>query len=73
MENHVKLVGILNIVYHSLTLFGAIILLMVGVGFGYLYEVLIETGEIHAQEIPEAILNLIPLILMFIASLILNL
>lgn len=70
MEKHVKLVGILNIVYRSLALFGAMILLMIAVGFGYLYEALIQTESLQPHDIPEVILNLIPPVLLFIAALI---
>jgi hypothetical protein len=70
MEKHVKLVGILNIVYRSLAIIGAMVLLAIAVGFGYIYDALVQTDSIQPHEIPAAILDLIPLILFFVASLI---
>jgi hypothetical protein len=67
MENHLKLVAILNIVYRSLAFIGAIVLGAIAVWFTDIYELLVQSYTIHPHEIPLALLNIVPIILSFIA------
>jgi hypothetical protein len=63
MEKHVTLVGVLNIVYRSLMIIAGLILLAIAMGFGGLFEYLIQSGSIRPHEVPVEVLNIIPLIL----------
>jgi hypothetical protein len=67
MEHHVKLVAILNIVYRSLTLIGAIFLAALAIWFTDIYEFLVESYTINPHEIPLGLLNIVPIILSLIA------
>ena len=70
MENHLKLVGILNIVYRSLALIGGVILGTMAVWFTEFYGILVESSAIQPHEVPYELVNIIPLILTPIALLI---
>ena len=67
MENHIKLVAILNIVYRSLTLIGAIFLAAIAIWFTDIYAFLVESCTINPHEIPLGLLNIVPIILSLIA------
>jgi len=67
MENHIKLVAILNIVYRSLTLIGAIFLAAIAIWFTDIYAFLVESYAINPHEIPLGLLNIVPIILSLIA------
>jgi hypothetical protein len=71
MEKHVQLVGILNIVYRALVLFGAFLLYALAVWFAPLIEILVRHGEISPRDIPFDLLQIVPLILLIIATLML--
>jgi hypothetical protein len=70
MEKHIKLVGILNIVYRSLALIGAIVLAVLGFSFGYIYEALVQNHSIRSCDVPVVFLDLVPILLLFAAALI---
>ena len=70
MEKHITLVGILNLVYRSLTLIFAIILIFLGNVFVRLIESLIQEGYIQPHEVPIHIFEFIPLILLVISVII---
>jgi hypothetical protein len=67
MEHHLKLVGILNIVYRSLAFIGAIFLAALALWFTDIYEFLVQSYTINPHEIPLALLNIVPIILSLIA------
>lgn len=67
MEKHIKLVGILNIVYSSLTLLGGIVLIVIAAVFNRLIDFLIRIGSIQWHEIPHEILSIVPMILIVAA------
>jgi len=71
MEKHVNMIGILNIVYRSMTILGAFVLVALSMGFGHLMDFLIQSGDIGPDEIPVEILHIIPAILLFVAAIIL--
>ena len=66
MDKHITLVGILNIVYRSLMLLGALILFAIAMGFGGLIEFLSRTEEANFRDVPVAVLHIVPLILVII-------
>ena len=70
MEKHITLVGILNIVYRSLTIIGALILFALAFGFGYLMEFCSRFNHNEMHEIPPEVLNIVPIILTFVGVLI---
>ncbi len=67
VEKHIKLVGILNIVYRSLILLGGLVLIVLAAVFNRLIDFLIRIGSIHLYEIPHEILSIVPIILLLIA------
>ena len=71
MDKHIQLVGILNIVYRSLSLLGGFFLLFLAAGFWQLFDYLVRIGAIHPYEIPMELLNIVPLILTCVAILVL--
>jgi hypothetical protein len=70
MEKHITLVGILNIVYRSLAIIGALILFALAFGFGYLMEFISHFDHNEMHEIPSEVLNIVPIILTFVGVLI---
>jgi hypothetical protein len=68
MEKHISLVGILNIVYRALILLGAGVLFVLAALFGYLIDALVRWGSIGPDEVPIEILNIAPIILCIIAT-----
>ena len=70
MEKHVTLVGILNIVYRSMAIIGALILFALAFGFGYLMEFVSRFDHNEMHEIPPGVLNIVPIILTFVGVLI---
>jgi hypothetical protein len=70
MEKHVTLVGILNIVYRSMAIIGALILFALAFGFGYLMEFISRFDHNGMHEIPSEVLNIVPIILTFVGVLI---
>lgn len=69
MEKHVQLVGILNIVYRSLALIGAIILFFLAAGFATFIDMLIRWGSIRPDEVPGDLLEIVPAILVVVGIL----
>jgi hypothetical protein len=70
MEKHITLVGILNIVYRSLAIIGALILFALAFGFGYLMEYISRFNHNEMCEIPPEMLNVVPIILTCVGVLI---
>lgn len=70
MEKHVTLVGILNIVYRSLMLLGALVLFVIGLGFNRFLDFLVRAESADIHEVPTELLNLIPVILLVIGFII---
>jgi hypothetical protein len=68
MEKHITLVGVLNIVYRSLSILGAAILVAITVWCGYLVENLIRWGSIRSYEISPGVLNIVTIVLLFLAA-----
>jgi hypothetical protein len=71
MEKHIKLVGILNIVYRSLAIFGALVLFALAIGFGYVMEIVSHFKHSQIQEIPEFVYTIVPIVLICIGIVIL--
>jgi len=67
MEKHITLVGVLNIVYRGVAILGSMILVVLAIGFGGLFDFLVHTGEIRPHEVPIEVLNIVPLILLIVA------
>jgi hypothetical protein len=63
MEKHIKLVGILNIVYRSLAIFGALVLFALAIGFGYFMEIISHFKHSDIQDIPEFVYTIVPIVL----------
>jgi hypothetical protein len=71
MEKHITLVGILNIVYRSLSIIGALVLFGLAYGFGYLMKFISHFDHNEMQEIPPEVLSIIQIVLTSIGILIL--
>jgi hypothetical protein len=71
MEKHITLVGILNIVYEFFALIGACVLFAIALGFRYFFEILSRYHHYGTEEIPQEILDIVPIILTAIGILIL--
>ena len=63
MEKHISLVGILNIVYESLSLIGAFVLFAIAFGFRYFFEFISRYDHHGMNEMPPELLDIIPFIL----------
>jgi len=70
MEQHLKLVAILNIVYRGLMIFGSIFLFLIAAIFGRIMDFLERRGELRAEDVPREILDLVPIILVIIGTII---
>ena len=70
MEKHITVVGVLNIVYSSVNLIGAAVLVAFAGGTRYIVEVLYYRGVIHPRDFPYELWDIIPAILILVAILI---
>ena len=66
MQKHVKLVAILNIVYRSMMIIGGFVLFLVAALFGRIMEYVERRGELHPEDFPHEILDVVPVILVVI-------
>jgi hypothetical protein len=71
MEKHVTLVGILNIVYRSMAIIGAIVLFCLAYGFGFLMKFISHFDRCDVQEVPPEVFGLVQIVLTIIGILIL--
>ncbi len=69
MEKHIKLVVVLNIVFRSFMLLGAVALFFVAALFGYIMDFLERKGELSADDVPRELLDLVPALLIIIGIL----
>jgi hypothetical protein len=70
MAKHIQLVGILNIVYRSISLLGGFLLFVLAAGFWQLFDYLVRIGAIQPHEIPMELVSLVPIVLSFVAFLV---
>ena len=63
MEKHISLVGILNIVYSSLSILGAFVLFALSIGFKFFFEIIARCDPHGFEDVPTEILNIVPIIL----------
>ncbi len=70
MERHIKLVGVLNIVYRSTMIIGSIVLFVLAALFGRLMDFLERTGDLHADEVPRELLDVVPILLVVVGAII---
>ena len=70
MEKHIKLVAVLNIVYRSTTIIGSIVLFILAALFGRLMDFLERTGDLHADEVPRELLDILPIMFVVIGAII---
>jgi hypothetical protein len=66
MEKHITLVGVLNIVYRSLAIIGAIVLFTLAYGFRYFIEYFSRFDHHGMHEIPQPVFEIVPIILTII-------
>jgi len=69
MEKHLNVVAILNIVYRSLVIVWAFVLLALVAWFDDLIGELVQWGSINPNEVPMGVFDIVPLILVPIAGL----
>ncbi|MEK6650262.1 MAG: hypothetical protein AABY75_04750 [Bacteroidota bacterium] len=67
MEKHIALVGIFNIVYRSLVLFGALVLAGIGFFFDWLLGILQRVRAFDLDEVPVELFDIIPALLIIVA------
>jgi len=72
VEKHVTLVGIINIVYHALAAFEALVLMVLAVGFNGLLGALIHSHTLHREEIPAEMVAFLPTLFLVIAAFIMT-
>ena len=70
MQKHVKLVAILNIVYRSTMIIGSFVLFLLAGLFGRLMDFLERRGELHTEDVPREILDIIPVLFVVIGVII---
>ena len=63
MEKHISLVGILNIVYESLSILGAFVLFVIAMSFRYFFQFISRYSHHGMDEIPPEIIDIVPFIL----------
>ena len=63
MEKHISLVGILNIVYESLSILGAFVLFVIAISFRYFFQFISRYSHHGMDEIPPEIIDIVPFIL----------
>jgi hypothetical protein len=71
MEKHITLVGILNIVYESLSIIGAFVLFAISIGFKYFFGLVCRYGHNGMDDVPPEIIDIVPLILSVIGIILL--
>ncbi len=69
MEKHIKLVAILNIVYRCLSVIVAIALFVLSAVFGRIVDFLERRGDLHAEDVPRELLDIVPIVFVVIGSL----
>jgi hypothetical protein len=67
MEKHLSLVVVLNIVYRALAVFGAFVLLGLAFWFDRLLDMILRLDAHAMHEVPQAVLDIVPVILTVIA------
>lgn len=68
MEKHIKLVAILNIVYRCVIGLVSIVLFILAAVFGRIMDFVERRGELHADEVPREILDIVPIILVVVGA-----
>ncbi len=68
MEKHIKLVAVLNIVYRCVTILGSVVLFILAAVFGRIMDFVERRGDLHADDIPREILDIVPFILVVIGA-----
>jgi hypothetical protein len=71
MEKHVTLVGILNIVYRSMAIVGAIVLFCLAYGFSFLMKIISHFNHNEIQDVPPEVFGIVQIVLTIIGILIL--
>jgi hypothetical protein len=71
MEKHISLVAILNIVYRSLAIIGAIVLFCIAYGFSFLMRFISHFNNNDMQDIPADVFGIVQIVLTIIGILIL--
>jgi hypothetical protein len=71
MEKHIQLVGILNLVYRSLAILGALVLFVLAAGFEGFFDYLVRWGSIQPHEVPLEVLHIVPFILTLVGIIVL--
>lgn len=68
MEKHITVVAVLTIVYRSFVIVGAAILIMLVAWLGTFINDLVEGGFIRPEEVPMRVFDILPLILLPVAT-----
>jgi hypothetical protein len=71
MEKHISLVAILNIVYRSMAIIGAIVLFCLAYGFSFLMRFISHFNHNEIQDIPAEVFGIVQIVLAVIGILIL--
>jgi hypothetical protein len=66
MEKHIKLVGILNIVYRAMAIIGAIVLFILAYGFSFVMRIISRFDNTDLQEVTPEVFAFIQIILTII-------
>jgi hypothetical protein len=69
MEKHIKLVAVLNIVYRCVALVISIILFVLAAMFSRIVDFLERRGELHAEDLPLELLDIVPIVFVVIGVL----
>jgi xanthine/uracil permease len=71
MEKHIKLVGILNIAYRSLTLIAALVMFIIAACFTNIIDLVLQFRPHELHNIPPVVYTIVPVVLTCIGLLVL--
>jgi hypothetical protein len=67
MEKHIQLAGILNIVYRSVLILVALLLLLIAACFRGFFEMIVRLTDADVHAIPPGVIDIVPAILVVVA------
>ncbi len=71
MENHIRLTGILNIVYSSIFFCGGLILIIISALFPHIVSYCVKIGVLDPDKIPRELMDIVSIVMASIAAIVL--
>jgi hypothetical protein len=69
MEKHIQLAGILNIVYRSVLILVALLLLLIAACFRGFFEMVVRLTSADVRDFPPGLIDIVPAVLVIVAVL----